>query len=61
MTNGNDPIDELRAADPVNPEQVPEASLARMTASVQEHMMSQLRRDPTASRRPVARWPSWVA
>ncbi len=47
MTNGTDPIDELRAADPVRPEQVPEASLARMSASVQEHMMSQLRRDPT--------------
>ena len=47
MTNGTDPIDELRAADPVRPEEVPEASLARMTASVQEHMMSQLRRDPT--------------
>jgi len=47
MTNGTDPIDELRAADPVSPAEVPEASLARMTASVQEHMMSQLRRDPT--------------
>jgi hypothetical protein len=47
MTNGTDPIDELRAADPVRPDEVPEASLARMTASVQEHMMSQLRRDPT--------------
>ena len=47
MTNGTDPIDELRAADPVDPAEVPEASLARMSASVQEHMMSQLRRDPT--------------
>jgi hypothetical protein len=40
MPSGMDPIDRLRAADPVHVEDVPDASLARVTANVQEHIMS---------------------
>lgn len=52
---GPDPIDRLRAADPVRADAVPDASLARVSASVQEHIMSDLRRDP--SRLPPTRGP----
>jgi hypothetical protein len=45
--NGSDPIDRLRAADPVRPDEVPDASLARMTAKIQEHIMSDKQFDPT--------------
>jgi hypothetical protein len=44
--NGSDPIDRLRAADPVRADDVPEASLARMTARIQEHIMSDKQFDP---------------
>jgi hypothetical protein len=40
MPSGMDPIDRLRAADPVHVDDVPDASLARVTASVQEHIMT---------------------
>ncbi len=40
MPNGSDPLDRLRAADPVRADDVPDASLARVSASVQEHIMS---------------------
>ena len=56
MPNGSDPIDRLRAADPVRADGVPDASLARVTASVQEHIMSGNEFDPTVrpSRGPLA-------
>jgi hypothetical protein len=44
--NGSDPIDRLRAADPVRPADVPDASLARVSARVQEHIMSDKQFDP---------------
>jgi hypothetical protein len=47
LPNGSDPIDRLRAADPVRPDEVPDASLARMTAKIQEHIMSDKQFDPT--------------
>ncbi len=40
MPNGSDPIDRLRAADPVRAEDVPSASLARVSARVQEHIVT---------------------
>jgi hypothetical protein len=56
MPTGSDPIDRLRAADPVRADGVPDASLARVTASVQEHLMSGKQFDPTVrpSRGPLA-------
>lgn len=56
MPTGSDPIDRLRAADPVPVDAVPDASLARVTASVQEHLMTQIQHDPTVrpTRRPLA-------
>jgi hypothetical protein len=55
MPTGHDPIDRLRAADPNPAATVPDASLARVSASVQEHIMSDLQRDP--SRLPPTRGP----
>ncbi|MEA2613323.1 MAG: hypothetical protein QOI52_1282 [Chloroflexota bacterium] len=55
MPSGPDPIDRLRAADPSRADDVPDASLARVSASVQEHIMSDLRRDP--NRLPPTRGP----
>lgn len=46
-TNGSDPIDRLRAADPVRADDLPDASLARVTAKIQEHIMSDKQFDPT--------------
>jgi hypothetical protein len=37
---GSDPLDELRRVDPVAPDRLPSASLARMSARVQEDIMS---------------------
>ena len=48
--NGLDPIDRLRAADPVRADDVPDASLARVSARIQEHIMTDLQRDPTTLR-----------
>ena len=50
MEIGPDPLDQLRAADPVRADDVPTASLARVSARMQEHIMSDLRRDPTILR-----------
>ena len=47
MPNGSDPIERLRAADPVRADELPDASLARVTAMVQEHIMSDKQFDPT--------------
>ncbi|HUP53954.1 MAG TPA: hypothetical protein VM408_00485 [Methylomirabilota bacterium] len=55
MPSGRDPIDRLRAADPSHTDDVPDASLARVSARTQEHIMSDLRRDP--SRLPPTRGP----
>jgi hypothetical protein len=54
--NGLDPIDRLRAADPIRADDVPDASLARVTARIQEHIMSDKQFDPTVrpSRGPLA-------
>jgi hypothetical protein len=46
MPNGADPLDRLHAADPVRANGVPDASLARVTARVQEHIMSDTRYNP---------------
>jgi hypothetical protein len=50
--NGVDPLDRLRLADPVHVDDVPDDSLARMRATVQERlqMSNNLRRDPTTVR-----------
>ena len=47
IPTGQDPIDRLRAADPIHADDVPDASLARVTASIQEHIMSTQQNDPT--------------
>ncbi|MEO5885893.1 MAG: hypothetical protein ABIQ58_10305 [Candidatus Limnocylindrales bacterium] len=56
MPNGSDPIDRLRAADPIRADEVPDASLARVSARIQEHIMSDQRSDATVrpTRRPLA-------
>jgi hypothetical protein len=46
MPTGHDPIERLRAADPVHADDVPDASLARVSARVQEHVMTDNRRTP---------------
>jgi hypothetical protein len=46
IPNGSDPLDRLRAADPVHAADVPDASLARVSANVQEHLMTTGLRDP---------------
>ena len=54
MPNGSDPIERLRAADPMPPDDVPSASLARVTATVQEQIMTDIQTTTAAgrSRRP---------
>jgi len=47
IPTGRDPIDRLRSADPIHADNVPDASLARVTATIQEHIMSTQRNDPT--------------
>jgi hypothetical protein len=56
MPNGSDPIERLRAADPVRAADVPDASLARVSARIQEHIMSDIQHTSTATpnRRPLA-------
>lgn len=58
MPTGSDPIDRLRAADPVRADELPDASLARVTATVQEYIMADKQFDPTVrpSRGPLV----WV-
>jgi hypothetical protein len=58
MANGPDPLDRLRAADPIHAGDVPDASLARVTARIQEHMMSDIQHDPTV--RPTRRPLFWI-
>lgn len=40
--NGPDPLDRLRAADPIRADEVPDASLARVEARIQEHVMTDI-------------------
>jgi len=55
MASGPDPIEQLRAADPIDADDVPEASLARVSARTQEHIMTDTQRDgESRSRRPLA-------
>ncbi len=56
MSNVVDPFDQLRAADPVPPADVPDASLARVSARVQEHIVTDIQHSTTVrvSRRPFA-------
>ena len=44
---GLDPIDRLRAADPFRADEVPDASLARVSASIEEHIMTDLQQTAT--------------
>jgi hypothetical protein len=46
MPTGHDPIDRLRAADPIRADDLPDASLARVSARVQEHIVTDHRRTP---------------
>ena len=60
--NGMDPLERLRAADPVRSDDVPDASLARISATLQEHIVS-VPRDPNRippTRRPLA-WAGGLA
>jgi hypothetical protein len=53
--NGHDPLDRLRAADPMRADDVPPASLARVSARIQEHLMTDLNTNPAQrSRRSFA-------
>jgi hypothetical protein len=54
--SGSDPFDRLRAADPMRADDVPDASLARVSARIQEHIMTDVQHSPTAkrARRPLA-------
>jgi hypothetical protein len=47
LPTGSDPIDRLRAADPAHADDLPDASIARVTARTQEHVMSDKQFDPT--------------
>ena len=48
--SGSDPFDRLRAADPMRADDVPDASLARVSARIQEHIMTDVQHSPTAKR-----------
>ena len=54
--SGSDPIDRLHIADPVRADGVPDASLARVTARIQEHIVTDTALTPAhrPSRRPFA-------
>ena len=55
MPNGSDPIDRLGAANPVRADEVPDASLARVSARIQEHIMTDVHTSTaTPRRRPFA-------
>jgi hypothetical protein len=56
MPNGTGPFERLRDADPVRAHDVPDASLARVSARIQEHIMTDVQSTPSAkpSRRPFA-------
>jgi len=48
--NGSDPLDRLRAADPMRADDVPSASLARVSARIQETVMSDIQNSPSPAR-----------
>ncbi len=50
MPNGSDPFDRLRSADPVRADEVPDASLARVSARIQEHIMNDAQHTPATKR-----------
>ena len=54
--SGSDPLDRLRVADPIRADGVPDASLARVTARIQEHIVTDTALTPAkrSSRRPFA-------
>jgi hypothetical protein len=55
MPTGSDPIDRLRAADPIRADEVPDASLARVSARIQEHIVTDIQHTTAApGRRPFA-------
>jgi hypothetical protein len=47
IPTGQDPIDRLHASDPIQADAVPDASLARVAARIQEHIMTDKQHDPT--------------
>lgn len=51
--SGLDPIDRLHAANPAHADEVPDASLARVSARIQEHIMTHEEKSLT---QPRARW-----
>ena len=54
--NGSDPFDRIRAANPVHVDDVPDASLARVSARIQKHIMTDVQQRPATRRvrRPFA-------
>ena len=56
MANGPDPIDRLGAANPTRADEVPDASLARVSARIQEHIVTDIQNTSTIAprRRPFA-------
>jgi hypothetical protein len=56
MPTGSDPVDRLRAANPIRADDVPDASLARVSARIQEHIMTDVQKSPAVprSRGPLA-------
>ncbi len=50
MPTGSDPMERLRAADPIRADEVPDASLARVSARIQEHIMTDIQNSPTVPR-----------
>jgi hypothetical protein len=63
MPTGPDPIDRLRAADPIRADEVPDASLARVSARIQEHIVTDIQHTSTVapSRRSFAVFGGLVA
>ena len=53
LKNGSDPLDQLRASDPVRADGLPDASLARVSAKVQEHIMNDLQQHDPSTVRPT--------
>lgn len=53
QSKGLDPLDQLRASDPARADGVPDASLARVSARVQEHVMSDLQQHDPSPIRPT--------
>lgn len=63
MPTGRDPIDRLGAANPIRADEVSDASLARVSARIQEHIVTDIQHTSTAapSRRPFAVFGGLVA